>query len=98
MSDWESLDRDFFKPPFLARMLERAAKYIDGLDDKDTFLRWTLEAFETLSNEIKTSHDVIVAWDRALAGAALRRGRWLVHYGAALENQKWVRGNRLGKE
>lgn len=98
MSDWETLDRDFFKPPFLARMLERAGRYTDGLDDKDVFLRWTLEAFETLSEAIKTSQDVISAWDRALTAAALRRQRWLVHYGSALEHTKWVKGTRLGRE
>ena len=89
---------NFFRPPFLARMLERTGKYLDGLDDKDAFLEIALMRFEELRDDIKDSNGVMRQWDEALMYAARSRPRWLVHYGAALELTKWVRSARLGRD
>ena len=89
---------EFMKPPFLARMLERAGKFTDGLDDKNEFLRIALAEFENLCDKIKTSNDVLHRWSEALGYAACSRPRWLVHSGSALEKTKWVRGVHLGRQ
>lgn len=78
-------------------MLERTGKYVDGLDDKGTFLAAALDAFWNLRNTIKGTDDVTRVWGDALKQAALTRSKWLVHYGAALEKARWVRGSRLGR-
>lgn len=95
--DRKKFEDQFFKPPFLARMLERTGKYIDGLDDKDAFLALVHEEFWDLRDKIKDSNDVLVKWEMALEYAARSRPCWLVHCGAALEQTKWVRGSRLGR-
>ncbi len=95
--DRDTFEATFFKPPFLARMLERTAKYIDGLDEKEAFLRAAFEAFWQMRNEIKDSDSVTDLWGQALSRAAASRPRWLVHYGSALERQRWVKSIHLGR-
>ena len=94
--DRETFERQFFKPPFLARMLERIGKYIDGLDDKTAFILLAHEKFWQLRNQIKSADDVTKVWEEALKQAAFTRPRWLMHCGPALERQRWVRSIHLG--
>lgn len=97
--DRQVFEDKFYRPPFLARMLERAALYIDGLDEKDYFLRTAFDMFWGLRDKITITcaNDVTLMFDAALRATALSRSKWLVHYGAALELTKWVRGTRLGR-
>lgn len=93
----EAWERDIFKPPFLARMLERCGKYTDGLDDRDAFLTSALDQFYATREKIVTSFGVLECWGDALKFAAESRSKWLVHYGSCLESRKWVRGIHLGR-
>lgn len=94
--DRDTFEAQFFRPPFLARMLERTAPYIDGLNDKDAFLEVAFDQFWYLRNTIKDANGVVQTWEEALRYAARSRTHWLVHYGPALELTKWVRGAHLG--
>ena len=93
----EAFEAAIFKPPFLARMLERCGRFTDGLDDKDAFLTKAFDYFWVLRGQIKTSGDVLRYWDDALRAASVSRSRWWVHYGSVLEKGKWVQGRRLGR-
>ena len=95
--DRDTFEATFFKPPFLARMLERTAKYIDGLDAKVEFIALVHDIFWSLREEIKGADDVTRVWAKALEQTAFTRPRWLVHYGSALERQRWVKSIHLGR-
>lgn len=95
--DRDTFESTFFKPPFLARMLERIGKYIDGLDDKTAFIILAHQNFWDRRNEIKSADDVTRVWDKALEDAAFARPRWLVHCGPALERTRWVKSLHLGR-
>jgi hypothetical protein len=96
--DRETFEAQFFRPPFLARMLEASGKYTDGLDCKDAFLQTALDRFWELRGKIDSAQGVMNRWHEALEYAAKTRPRWLVHYGSALERTKWVRSARLGRD
>lgn len=95
--DRQVFEDTFYRPPFLARMLERAALYIDGLDEKDYFLRTAFDMFWELRDKITCADDVTLMFGAALRATALSRSKWVVHHGAALELTKRVNGSKLGR-
>jgi hypothetical protein len=95
--DRDVFEATFFRPPFLARMLERTGRYIDGLAAKDAFLKAAHEAFWTMRSEITDADSVTGVWGQALSFAACSRARWLVHFGPAMERTRWVKGSQLGR-
>lgn len=95
--DREQFERDLLAPGRFARLLERAGRYLDGLDAKEVFLEAALDYMWECRGQVKNTNGLLVLWDEALNAAAHTRSRWLVHFGAALERQKWVPSRRLGK-
>src|ERR1700675_769846 len=95
--DREQFERDILHPGRFARLLERAGRYIDGLQDKEAFLETALDIMWERRSEVQNANGLLAMWDEALSTAALTRSRWLVHTGPALERTEWVRGARLGR-
>ena len=83
--DRETFERDMFRPPFMARMLEMAGRYArchtGRLSSKDKG-----ELFEAAVEKF---------WELALKAAATSRERWLVWSQVRL-NHVWVPGKSLG--
>lgn len=95
--DREQFERDILQPGRFARLLERAGRYLDGLDDKDAFLKAALDVMWERRGEVTDTTGLLLIWDEALRYAASSRPRWLVHTGPALERTKWVPCGRLGR-
>lgn len=95
--DREQFERDILRPGRFARLLERAGRYLDGLDDKNAFLEFALDYMWENRASVKDTSGLLKLWDAALETAASRRGSWLVHFGVALERTKWVRSRDLGR-
>lgn len=97
--DRDVFDRTVFKPPYLARMLERAGVYVGSLAqiDKDAFVEIAMNALWDLRDRIKVSNDVTRLWDQALKHTALSRERWLVWSGTETA-WIWVPGKNLGRK
>jgi hypothetical protein len=96
--DREVFERDLFKPPYLARMLEASGRYVGRLmpEDRAALLASALDLLWDYRDDIHTSNDVTAQWDRALRNAARLRPKWLVWWN--WYERRWVRGVRLGRE
>ncbi len=99
--DREAFERDMFRPPFMARMLEIAGRYArcatGRLDasDKEELFRLALDRFWELRDTVANANDVYRVWEVALKTAACTRRRWLVWSQVQL-NHVWVSGKALG--
>lgn len=96
--DRDTFERDIFRPPYLARMLERTGQYSGQMRpaDRDMFTRVALEEFWWLRGKIKVSNDITRVWEKALRHAALSRPLWWVWSGT---EAAWLQipGKRLGR-
>jgi len=95
--DREVFERDLFKPPHLARMLERAGQYTGALckEDRELVLKLALDNFWELRGQIRNSNDVLRVYDRALAQAVRTRPKWRVWWG--LIEWRWIKSVQMGK-
>lgn len=95
--DREVFERDLFKPPYLARMLERSGRYVGALDkcDRDLILQLALDNFWEMRDQINDTNGVLRVWDQALSRAARTRPRWKTWW--SLIETRWVKGIHLGK-
>lgn len=99
--DRESFERDMFRPPFMARMMEMAGRYArctsGRLDssDKEVLFRTALDEFWETRGNVCNSNDVYRVWELALKAAATSRERWLVWSQVQLKHV-WVPGKALG--
>jgi hypothetical protein len=96
--DRETFERDMFRPPHMARMLEAAGRYSGRMGDKDrvAFFQLALDAFWALRDTVHVTADIQRNWDRALKTAATSRDRWIVWSNLNLRYE-WVLGRRLGE-
>ena len=99
--DRETFERDMFRPPFMARMLEMAGRYARchagrlSSKDKGELFEVAVEKFWQLRDTVRSSNDVYRVWELALKAAATSRERWLVWSQVHL-NHVWVSGKQLG--
>lgn len=98
--DRETFERDIFRPPHVARMLEHAGRYVGSMTkaDKDAFLELALDHMWERRAFIKQTSDIQRMWELALQDAARSRLRWLIWPNGSLTESKWVLGTRLGVE
>ena len=96
--DRVTFERDIFRPPYLARMLERAGVYVGAMNqrDRDFFAQIAMEQFWWLRERVKVANDITRVWELALRYAALTRKTWKVW--SSVE-AAWVTtpGKRLGR-
>lgn len=97
--DRDTFEREMFRPPHAARMLEATRRYAGRMGDKDRgdFFQAALDAFWALRDTVRATADIRRNWERALKTAAQSRDRWLVWNGVELRYE-WVLGRRLGEE
>jgi uncharacterized protein with HEPN domain len=100
--DRVQFEAQIFRPPHLARMLERAGEFTGRLApaDRDDLMEMAFEKFWALRDDIHTSADVERLWVVALQNAADTRRVWRVavsHWGVVV---KWefVRSARLRRK
>jgi nicotinamide mononucleotide adenylyltransferase len=76
--DRATFERDIFRPPYLARMLERAGVYVGSMrqSDRDAFSQTAMEEFWWLRDKVKDANDITRVWELALRYAALSRKTW----------------------
>lgn len=101
MNDRETFEATIFKPPHLARMLERFGEFTGRLDsaDREFFLTSAVDRLYERREEIKTSNDVEQLWVSVLTDVAFTRPRWHVavgHWGVAV-GKEWVKSIHLRK-
>lgn len=96
--DRETFERDIFRPPHVARMLEHAGSYVGAMTkrDKDAFLELALDHIWNNRHQIKATNDIQVVWHDGLRAAAHSRDRWLIWPHGSLTESKWVLGVHLG--
>ncbi len=82
--DRETFEREMFRAPFMARMLEMAGRYarsprghLSGAD-KEAVFKGALDAFWAFRDDIRETKDILRLWEKALRTAAAARPRWLV--------------------
>ncbi len=97
--DRDTFEREMFRPPHAARMLEATRRYAArmGAKDRGEFFQAALDAFWALRDTVRVTDDIRRNWERALKTAAVSRSRWLVWNGLELRYE-WVRGRRLGED
>lgn len=95
--DRKVFEDDLFKPPYLARMLERSGQYTGAMckEDRALVLGLALDNFWGLRDAIHNSNDITRAWDRALAQAVRTRPKWRIWWG--LVEWRWVKSAQLGR-
>lgn len=95
--DREVFERDLFKPPYLARMLERSGQYTGamGKEDRELVLKLALDNFWEMRDQIHSCNGVMQVWDRALAQAVKSRPRWRIWWG--LIEWRWIKSTQLGR-
>lgn len=100
--DRATFERDMFRPPFMARLLDIAGRYAHcpagriSADDKEELYKLALDKFWELRDTVRFSNDVYRVWENALKAAAATREKWLVWSQVQLA-YVWVRANQLGK-
>lgn len=96
--DRETFERDLFKPPHCARMLDHAGKFVGRLSrvDKDTFLELAMDRFWADRASIKETSDILLRWIDALRYAARTRKTWMVWYN--MGGWKRVRPSQMGRD
>ena len=100
--DRDTFERDMFRPPHAARMLEATGLFTGRMRDadKEAFLELALDTFWALRNTIHNCADIQKNWLRALKTAALSRDKWLLFTSIAgvITGREWVLGRRLGDQ
>lgn len=94
----EAFERDIFKPPHIARMLERTGEFTGRLcrQDKESFVLKAMDRFWDLRGEIKQSNDIERLWVSALRYVAFSRPKWMV-WSWVLSKWCWVKPKNLRK-
>lgn len=97
--DRETFERDIFRPPHVARMLEQAGRFVGAMTkaDKDALLGIALANMWELRNDITCASSISIVWNASLKLAARSRDRWLIWPNGSLTDSKWVLGTRLGE-
>jgi hypothetical protein len=97
--DKETFERDIFKPPHVARLLDALGPFVDGLTgrDRSAFITEAFDAFFLLRNGIKCVNDIYIQWGAALKLAAQSRERWLV-WNPQEVAWLWVPAKKLGRK
>lgn len=96
--DREQFERDLFRPPHAARMLEHAGRFVERLDrtDKEKLLEDAVDRLFELRDRIHEAKDILTLWIDSLEYAARRRPRWKTWFN--VYESRWVKGSQLGRQ
>lgn len=99
LNEREAFELAIFRPPHLARMLERAGEFTGRLDsqDREFYLSKAFDLMFDRRHQIQTSGDVECLWVVVLGDIAFSRPRWQVsiaHWGVAV-GKEWVKPAQL---
>lgn len=91
--DRETFERDIFKPPHLARMLDVAGEFTGRLDkaDREWFLCAAMEQLWEMRESVKVMNDINRLWVLALEETAWVRPYWIVaisHFGVKVGTER----------
>lgn len=95
--DRETFEREIFRPPHLARLLDISGEFIGRLDkqDREYFLYRTMGNFWESRAGIKVMNDISRLWVAALQQTANERLSWEIWSGV---EWRWVRPGQLRRK